>query len=182
MTGRIIHRVDTSACRATMLRRWCGGLKHITVKSLWVQEAVREYAIEIARISRDEMHAHILASPCSADELTKHLKKLNGCRIKENEEFEYEPEGSMSAGDNVRGRTSECRKESMSAGCLLQWHAEWRHSPVVTCWRKIEFELLNQEQEELKIPQRMRCWVAAIHADWCGTGRKFDPSEYVPSK
>ena len=39
--GRIIHRVDASACRAIMLRRGCGGLKHITVKSLWVQEAVR---------------------------------------------------------------------------------------------------------------------------------------------
>ena len=38
--GRITHRVDASACRAIMLRRGCGGLKHITVKSLWVQEAV----------------------------------------------------------------------------------------------------------------------------------------------
>ena len=27
----IIHRVDASACRAIMLRRGCGGLKHITV-------------------------------------------------------------------------------------------------------------------------------------------------------
>ena len=43
--GRIVHRVDASACRAIMLRRGCGGLKHITVKSLWVQEAVREYSI-----------------------------------------------------------------------------------------------------------------------------------------
>ena len=34
--GRIVHRVDASACRAIMLRRGCGGLKHITVKSLWV--------------------------------------------------------------------------------------------------------------------------------------------------
>ena len=37
--GLNVHRVDASACRATMLRRGCGGLKHITVKSLWVQEA-----------------------------------------------------------------------------------------------------------------------------------------------
>ena len=43
--GRIFHRVDASSCRAIMLRRG-GGLKHITVKSLWVQEAVREYSIE----------------------------------------------------------------------------------------------------------------------------------------
>ena len=43
--GRIVHRVDASACHAIILRRGCGGLKHITVKSLWVQEAVREPAI-----------------------------------------------------------------------------------------------------------------------------------------
>ena len=74
--GRIVHRVDASACRAIMLRRGCGGLKHITFKSLWVQEAVREYSIEIERISRDEMPAHIFASPSSAEELRKHFAEL----------------------------------------------------------------------------------------------------------
>ena len=39
--------------RAIMLRRGCGGLKHITVKALLVQEAVQDYSIEIARISRE---------------------------------------------------------------------------------------------------------------------------------
>ena len=29
---RIVHRVDANACCAIMLRRGCGGLKHITVK------------------------------------------------------------------------------------------------------------------------------------------------------
>ena len=48
--GRIVHRVDASACRAIMLRRGCGGLKHITVKSLWVQEVVREYSIAVERV------------------------------------------------------------------------------------------------------------------------------------
>ena len=57
-------------CRAITLRHGCGGLKHITVKSLWVQE----------RISRNEMHAYILASPSSADELIKHLAELNAFR------------------------------------------------------------------------------------------------------
>ena len=78
--GWIVHRVDASACRAIMLRRGCGGLKHITVKSLWVQDAVREHSIEIERISRGEMHAHILASPSSAAELRKHLTELNAKR------------------------------------------------------------------------------------------------------
>ena len=38
--GRIVHDVDARACRAIVLRRGGGGLKHIIVKSLWVQEAV----------------------------------------------------------------------------------------------------------------------------------------------
>ena len=77
--------MDATACRAILLRRGCGGLKHLTVKSLWVQEAVRDYSIEVEKVSRDAMHAHILASPSSADELTKHLTELNGFRIGERE-------------------------------------------------------------------------------------------------
>ena len=69
--GRVVHRVDASACRAIMLRRGCGGLKHITVKSLWVQEAVREYSIEVDRVPGDVMHAHVLASPSRAEQLRK---------------------------------------------------------------------------------------------------------------
>ena len=86
--GHIIHRVDASACRAIILRRGCGGLKHLTVKSLWVQEASREYSITTEKVPRDAMHAHILASPSSADELTKHLTRLNGFRTVESEEIE----------------------------------------------------------------------------------------------
>ena len=77
---RIIHRVDAGARRAIMLGRGCGGHKRITVKSLWVQEAVREYLITIERVPRDAMHAHILASPSSADKLKKHLTELNRFR------------------------------------------------------------------------------------------------------
>ena len=83
--GRIVHRMGASACRAIVLRRGCGGLKHITVKSLWVQEAVRDYSIEIERVSRD-MHAHVLASPSSAEELRNHLTELNAFRSLESEE------------------------------------------------------------------------------------------------
>ena len=63
-------------------------LKHITVKALLVQEAVWDYPIEIARISRDEMHVHGLASPSSDEELRKHLTELNAIRILESEEAE----------------------------------------------------------------------------------------------
>ena len=36
--SRIVHCVDASACRAIMLRRGCGGLKHTTVKSQWFKK------------------------------------------------------------------------------------------------------------------------------------------------
>ena len=78
--GRIGHRVDASACRAIMLRRGCGGLKHIAAKYPWVQEAVREYSIAIERVPRDGMHAHVVASPFSAEELRKYLTELNAYR------------------------------------------------------------------------------------------------------
>ena len=74
--GRIIHRVDASACRAIMLRRGCGGLEHITVKYLWL----REYSTAVERVPRDVMHAHVLTSPSSAEELRKHLTVLNAYR------------------------------------------------------------------------------------------------------
>ena len=53
--GHIIHRVDATACRAIMLRRGCGGVIHISVKSLCIQEAVRDYSIVVEKVSRDAM-------------------------------------------------------------------------------------------------------------------------------
>ena len=67
--------VDASAARVILLRRGCGGLKHITIKPLWGQEAVREYSMGIHSVPGDEMPAHFLASPSSAEELRKHLTK-----------------------------------------------------------------------------------------------------------
>ena len=86
--SRTVHRVDASASRAIMLRRGCGGLKQITVKSLWGQEAVLECSTGNEGISRDEVHAHILASPSSAEELEKHLTELNAFRISNSGEAE----------------------------------------------------------------------------------------------
>ena len=84
--GRIGHRVDASACRAIILRRGCGDLKHITVQSLWVQEAVRDYLIEIERISRDEMcMLTSLSLQTSAEELRQHLTELNASRSLDSE-------------------------------------------------------------------------------------------------
>ena len=39
-----------------------------------------EYFVEIDRVPRDEMPAHVLASPSSAEEPRKHPTKLNAYR------------------------------------------------------------------------------------------------------
>ena len=54
-----------------------------------VQETVWEYWIEIERISRDEMHAQIFASPSSAEELRNHLTELSAFRSLESEETDH---------------------------------------------------------------------------------------------
>ena len=77
--------VDASAARVILLRRGCGGLKHITIKPLWGQEAVREYSMGIHSVPGDEMPAHFLASPSSAEELRKHLTKPIAYRVGEAE-------------------------------------------------------------------------------------------------
>ena len=59
---------------------------NISPSNLWVQEAVRDYSITIEKVPRDAMHARLLASPSSADELTKHLTELNGFRSMEPED------------------------------------------------------------------------------------------------
>ena len=82
--GRIVHRENASAC-AIMRRRGRGGLKHVTVKSLSVLEAMREYSVAIGRALREVMLAHILASPSSAEEHRKHLTELNAYRDGEEE-------------------------------------------------------------------------------------------------
>ena len=41
---------------------------------------IREYSIAVGRVPRDVMHAHVLASPSSAEELRKHLTELNAYR------------------------------------------------------------------------------------------------------
>ena len=90
-----------------MLRRGCGGLKHITVKSLWVQEAL---LIAIERVPRDVMHAHVLASPSSAEELRKHLTELKAYR-------DGEAEVLVLAYDVVGRIWHPCGKTDGRSGC-----------------------------------------------------------------
>ena len=85
--GRIVHRVDASACRAITLRRGCGGFFNTSLSShCGYKKQFVSTRLKVRDISRDEMHAHIFASPSSAVALRKHLTELNAFRISNAEE------------------------------------------------------------------------------------------------
>ena len=75
-----MHQVDATACRAIILRRGSGSLKHLHVKDLWVQAITKELGVSIVKVAREEMHAHILASPARPEELQHHLAALGAFR------------------------------------------------------------------------------------------------------
>ena len=48
-------------------------MKHLQVKDLWVQEAIREYGVALVKIPREDNVADALASPSSRGDQDKHL-------------------------------------------------------------------------------------------------------------
>ena len=77
-TGQIHHYTDASANKAIVMRRGAGALKHVEAKHIWIHEAVRRYGVQIHRVPRADLHAHILASPSRAEELKEHMSELFG--------------------------------------------------------------------------------------------------------
>ena len=74
-------KTDSSAAKGTMTRRGSGRIKHLTVKQLWIQEAIRNYQIEVLKISRDYNSADLLTHQCNRMEYDAHLKRLNIIRL-----------------------------------------------------------------------------------------------------
>ena len=50
----IQHKIDATAFRGIMLRRGTGGITHLQVTDLSVQEAVRKYGIQVIKIPREQ--------------------------------------------------------------------------------------------------------------------------------
>ena len=61
-----------------MSRRGAGGIKHLQVKDLWVQEAVRQYNINVVKIPREQNVADALASPSTSKDLEVKLTTVGG--------------------------------------------------------------------------------------------------------
>ena len=153
--GRIIDRVVQVQNRAICSDVVAEDLKHLTVESLWVQEAVREH------IPRDAMSAHTCFSFHGRTE--KHLE-LNRYRI-------------IHARDRRRG-CNLVPGELVKLGCggLVNNASE----SMETEWFIWRFH--TELCPVLLLGRCRKGEDAAVRADWRGVGRKIDPSEYVPSE
>ena len=75
--GKLVHCVDSAACKSIVSRKGSGSIKHLATKDLWVQEARRIYEVEMRKIPREENASDSLASFSTGPTLAKHLKQLN---------------------------------------------------------------------------------------------------------
>ena len=72
----VTHEVDAAACKSMLMRKGSGGVKHLDVKVLWVQEAILQKGILIKKIPRDINAADSLACFSNAKTLKRHLGLL----------------------------------------------------------------------------------------------------------
>ena len=75
--GRVQHHLDSSACKSIICRKGSGSIKHLSTKDLWIQEAVRRYAIEVQYVPRDRNPADSLASYSCPRVMSYHLELIN---------------------------------------------------------------------------------------------------------
>ena len=77
----IILMTDSSAAKGTMTRRGSGKMKHLTAKQLWIQEAIRNYDIEVVKIERTINSADLLTHQCLRTDFDSHLQRLSVVRL-----------------------------------------------------------------------------------------------------
>ena len=54
--------LDANATKGMLLRQGRGKLKHLSVRSLWVQKTIEDEKVEVRKIPRDENNADALCS------------------------------------------------------------------------------------------------------------------------
>ena len=68
-----VSKVDASACKAIMLRHDVVKLKHLSLKCMWVQEAIRNEQIQVVKIPQDSNAADVLAFASGVTDFAKHI-------------------------------------------------------------------------------------------------------------
>ena len=80
-TPKLSLSTDASACRGMLLRHGSGRVKHLSVKQLWAQEAVRYFGVEVYRVPRaanlSDLLTHSVSSPVAELQLARfNLRRL----------------------------------------------------------------------------------------------------------
>ena len=73
---RISLCTDASACKGIVLRQGSGKIKHLDVKSLWIQGAVEAYGVEVQKVPRETNPADLMTHSVSRSEMEKHLSSI----------------------------------------------------------------------------------------------------------
>jgi hypothetical protein len=73
---RVVLCTDASACKGIMLRQGCGKIKHLDVKSLWVQGAVESHGIVVQKVPREINPADMMTHPVSQSKMEGHLRRV----------------------------------------------------------------------------------------------------------
>ena len=69
---------DSSAALSMCSRIGVGKLRHVAVKSLWLQQAVADGSVGITKISGIFNPADVLTKPQSGDEMSRQLEHVGG--------------------------------------------------------------------------------------------------------
>ena len=81
MSPKLTLSTDASACRGKLHRHGAGKVKHLSVKQLWSQEAVRCFGVEVHRLPRAENPADILMHSAIFPVADQQLSRLNFRRL-----------------------------------------------------------------------------------------------------
>ena len=71
---------DSSAAKGTITRHGSGKMKHLNIKQLWIQEALKEYEVSVIKIPREANVSDLLTHQCNRADFDNHLAKLGAIR------------------------------------------------------------------------------------------------------
>ena len=77
----VIHYLDASAAKGTMLRRGAGKIKHLEVRQLWCQHAVERYGVKVVKIPQKGNLADTLTRPVGKKDMRLFYEAV-GCEIR----------------------------------------------------------------------------------------------------
>ena len=77
MKYNITHKVDASACKGILVRSGAGKVKHLSVRQLWVQEAVANLKINVVKIPREQNYSDLMARANTAKEGLEHRRGMH---------------------------------------------------------------------------------------------------------